>query len=224
MRIGYGRVSTRDQNPNAQHDALTAASCDEIFVDKKSGKLASRPELDKALLMVRRGDALVITRLNRLGNSLRNLLDPTAQLDERGVDLVVLEQGIDTTTPAGRLSFHVLAAVAQFQRELIVENILDGLAGARARAVPAGRSRSSARSRSSSLRRCTTNWARTGNAGTPCRRSPPSCGSADPRSTATSTARRTAPHRRCRDRPGVDRTVRVRGGARRGPAHPRAIR
>jgi DNA invertase Pin-like site-specific DNA recombinase len=105
MRIGYGRVSTRDQNPNSQQDALTAAGCEQIFTDKASGKLARRPELDKALLVAcRRGDQLVITKLDRLGRSLEHLIDLSAELQKRGVDLVavcqndaaVLELGDDT--------------------------------------------------------------------------------------------------------------------------------
>ena len=80
MRIGYGRVSTRDQNPDAQHDALTAARCDKIFIDKASGKLANRPELDKALAAARDGDQLVVTKLDRLGRSMEHLLSLTAEL------------------------------------------------------------------------------------------------------------------------------------------------
>jgi DNA invertase Pin-like site-specific DNA recombinase len=81
MRIGYGRVSTRDQNPNAQHDALTAAGCEQIFIDKASGKLARRPELDKALLVARRrGDQLVVTKLDRLGRSIEHLIELSGQL------------------------------------------------------------------------------------------------------------------------------------------------
>jgi len=102
MRIGYGRVSTRDQHPEAQHDALDAAGCDQIFIDKASGKLARRPELDKALLVARRhDDQLVVTKLDRLGRSVDHLNDLSAELPERGVDLVVLDQGIDTSTAVG---------------------------------------------------------------------------------------------------------------------------
>src|SRR3954454_14714385 len=102
MQIGYGRVSTRDQNPNAQHDALTGAGCEQIFVDKMSGKLARRPELDKALLVARRpGDQLVVTKLDRLGRSLEHLIELSAQLQQRGVDLIVLDQKIDTSTAMG---------------------------------------------------------------------------------------------------------------------------
>jgi DNA invertase Pin-like site-specific DNA recombinase len=138
-RVGYGRVSTRDQNPDSQRDALTDAGCDEIYVDKASGKLASRPELDKALARLRPGDTLVITRLSRAMRSLRHLLDLAAGLEARGVGLVVLKQQIDTTTPQGRLVFHLLAAIDEFQRELIVEGTLEGLAAARARGRKGGR-------------------------------------------------------------------------------------
>ena len=139
-RIGYGRVSTRDQNPDSQRDALAAAGCDEIFIDKgASGKLASRPELDKALSRLRRGDTFVITRLSRAMRSLRHLLDLAADLNERGVGLVVLKQQIDTTTPTGRLVFNILASIDEFQRELIVEGTHEGLDAARARGRTGGR-------------------------------------------------------------------------------------
>lgn len=139
MRIGYGRVSTRDQNPDAQKDALTAARCDQIFVDKASGKLASRPELDKALIAVRDGDELVITKLDRLGRSLKNLIELSEQLQSKGVALVVLDQSIDTSTPAGRMFFQILGAIAEFERALLVERTHDGLAAARARGRVGGR-------------------------------------------------------------------------------------
>jgi DNA invertase Pin-like site-specific DNA recombinase len=138
---GYGRVSTRDQNPDSQRDALLEAGCAEqnIHIDKASGKLASRPELDKVLALLQPGDTLVITRLSRMARSLRNLLNLTEQLDERGVSLRVLKQDIDTSTPTGRLVFHILAAIDQFQRELIVENTEEGLASAKARGRTPGR-------------------------------------------------------------------------------------
>jgi len=138
-RIGYGRVSTRDQNPDSQRDALAEAGCDEVYIDKASGKLASRPELDKALARLRPGDTLVITRLSRAMRSLRHLLDLAADLEGRGVGLVVLKQQIDTTSPTGRLVFHILAAIDEFQRELIVEGTHEGLAAARARGRKGGR-------------------------------------------------------------------------------------
>lgn len=133
MRIGYGRVSTSDQHPEAQQDALHAAGCDKVFVDKLSGKLASRPELDKALLMAREGDHLVITKLDRLGRSLRNLMDLSDLLRERGVELEVLDQGIDTSTPVGRMFFQILGAIAEFEHSLMVERTKQGLEAARAR-------------------------------------------------------------------------------------------
>jgi DNA invertase Pin-like site-specific DNA recombinase len=139
MKIGYGRVSTRDQNPDAQEDALREAGCDPVFVDKASGKLASRPELDKALIAAREGDEFVITKLDRLGRSLKNLIELSEQLDKKGVNLVVLSQGIDTSTPAGRMFFHILGAIAEFERSLIVERTRDGLEAARARGRVGGR-------------------------------------------------------------------------------------
>lgn len=139
MKIGYGRVSSQEQHPEAQHDALTMAGCDKVFIDKASGKLASRPELDKCLAALREGDSLVITKLDRLGRSLKNLIALAEELKERGVALVVLDQGIDTSTPIGRMFYQILGAVAEFERELIVERTHDGLAAARARGRLGGR-------------------------------------------------------------------------------------
>lgn len=133
MRIGYGRVSTFDQHPEAQQDALQAAGCDKVFIDKLSGKLASRPELDKALAAVREGDHLVITKLDRLGRSLKNLIELSEQLQASGIALEVLDQGIDTSTPVGRMFFHILGAIAEFEHSLMVERTKQGLEAARAR-------------------------------------------------------------------------------------------
>jgi DNA invertase Pin-like site-specific DNA recombinase len=145
MKIGYGRVSTRDQNPDAQHDALAAAGCDPVFVDKASGKLASRPELDKALMVARGGDQLVVTKLDRLGRSLEHLISLSRGLHEHGVGLVVLDQGIDTSTAVGRMFFQILGAIAEFEHALMSERTIDGLAAARARGRTGGRSPSSPR-------------------------------------------------------------------------------
>ncbi len=132
MRIGYGRVSTRDQNPDSQHDALQAAGCDEVFVDKASGKLASRPKLDEALRISRKGDQLVVTKLDRLGRSLEHLMALSKQLQAKQVDLVVLDQGIDTSTAVGRMFFQILGAIVE--HALMSERTRDGLDAARARA------------------------------------------------------------------------------------------
>ena len=138
MRIGYGRVSTRDQHPGAQRDALAAAGCEQVFTDTASGKLARRPELDCALLVARPGDQLVITKLDRLGRSLEHLIELSHQLEDRGVDLVVLDQGIDTSTAVGRMFFHVLGAIAEFEHALMSERTRDGLAAARSRGRTGG--------------------------------------------------------------------------------------
>ncbi|WP_422935017.1 recombinase family protein [Sinomonas sp. P47F7] len=139
MRVGYGRVSTRDQHADAQRDALAAAGCDPVFVDSASGKLASRPELDKALLSANRaGDQLVVTKLDRLGRSLENLIALSRRFQAQGVDLVVLDQGIDTSTPVGTMFFHILGAIAEFERALMSERTRDGLAAARARGRTGG--------------------------------------------------------------------------------------
>ena len=128
-KIGYARVSTRSQNDDSQVDDLTAYGCDKIFTDTASGKNAARPELDKALAYLREGDVFVITRLSRAMRSLKHLLALADELRERGVGLVVLKQQIDTTTPTGRLVFHVLGAIDEFQRELIIEGTREGLDG-----------------------------------------------------------------------------------------------
>ena len=114
VRIGYARVSTRDQHPDAQADALTGAGCERIFTDTASGKLARRAELDAALRTLRAGDQLVVTKLDRLGRSLEHLIDLSNDLQDREVDLVVLDQGIDTSTAVGRMFFQILGAIAEF--------------------------------------------------------------------------------------------------------------
>lgn len=139
VKIGYGRVSTRDQHPDAQHDALAAVGCDQIFLDVVSGKLARRPELDRALLSANRaGDQIVVTKLDRLGRSLEHLIDLSNTLAARGVDLVVLDQGIDTSTAVGRMFFQILGAIAEFEHALMSERTIDGLAAARARGRTGG--------------------------------------------------------------------------------------
>ena len=134
--IGYARVSTRDQHPEAQADALRASGCDEIFIDKASGKLARRPELDRALLSANRfGDQLVITKLDRLGRSLEHLIELSNQLQAKQVDLVVLDQGIDTSTAVGRMFFQILGSIADFTHV----RTHDGWTGGRPCPRPRGR-------------------------------------------------------------------------------------
>lgn len=138
MKIGLARVSTRDQHPEAQEDALRAAGCEKVFTDKASGKLARRPGLEKALLIAREGDQLVVTKLDRLGRSLEHLIELSKELQDRGVDLVVLDQGIDTSTAVGRLFFSIIGAIAEFEHALMSERTMDGLAAARARGRTGG--------------------------------------------------------------------------------------
>jgi DNA invertase Pin-like site-specific DNA recombinase len=138
-KVGYARVPARGQAGDSQVDDLTACGCAKIFTDTASGKNAARPELDRALACLRAGDVFVITRLSRAMRSLKHLLALAGELRERGAGLVVLKQDIDTTTPAGRLVFHLLGAIDEFRRELIVEGTREGLAGARARGRTGGR-------------------------------------------------------------------------------------
>lgn len=136
--VGYGRVSTTDQNPDAQADALSKARVDVVFIDRFTGTKASRPEWDRAKEHLRTGDILVITRLDRLGRSTKDLLEIADWLRDQNVDLVVTEQPIDTTTAEGRMFFAIMAAVAEFEHELIVARTHDGLAAARARGRKGG--------------------------------------------------------------------------------------
>jgi DNA invertase Pin-like site-specific DNA recombinase len=137
--IGYARVSTRDQNLHRQTDALTEAGCLRVFADKKSGKDTARPELVAALDFMRPGDTLVVTSLDRLSRSLSDLIAMVTELRRRQVGFRSLHEQLDTTTPGGRLVFHVFAALAEFLRELIVEGTREGLEAARARGRVGGR-------------------------------------------------------------------------------------
>lgn len=138
-RLGYARVSTLEQDPALQHDALKAAGVERIFTDQASGALTERPQLNALLEQLRPGDTLVVWRLDRLGRSTSHLIQTVTALEERGVGFASLTESIDTTTPAGRLLFGVLASLAAFERDLIRERTLAGLAAARARGRVGGR-------------------------------------------------------------------------------------
>lgn len=138
-RFGYARVSTDDQHLDGQLGALTAAGCVRTWSEHASGADRTRGELAACLDHLRAGDALVITKLDRLARSVSHLCELSAYLSERGVDLIVLDQGIDTSTPAGKLMFHVIAAVAEFERDLIRERTVVGIAAARLRGAVPGR-------------------------------------------------------------------------------------
>ncbi|QTE82326.1 recombinase family protein [Vibrio tarriae] len=140
QRIGYARVSTDDQNLHLQRDALVAAGCEIIYEDKASGKSAARPELDNCLKALRPGDTLVVWRLDRLGRSLGDLVKVVTNLiDERGVGFLSLHEQIETNSASGKLIFHVFAALAEFERNLISERTKAGLDAARARGRKGGR-------------------------------------------------------------------------------------
>src|SRR5512135_3247749 len=134
MLVGYARVSTTDQTLALQRDALTRAGCSRIFEDTASGARTDRSGLDLALSFLRdREDTLVVWRLDRLGRSLRHLIDTVGALQERGIGFRSLQEQIDTTTSGGRLVLHVFGALAEFERDLIRERTQAGLAAARAR-------------------------------------------------------------------------------------------
>ena len=131
-RIGYARVSTGDQHPEAQEDRLRDCGCELVFTDKGvSGTQARRPQWDKCLANLQHGDTLVTVKLDRIGRSVANLVEVVGQLRDAGVELVVLDQNIDTRTPSGKLLFHMLAAIAEFERDLIIERTKDGQAAVR---------------------------------------------------------------------------------------------
>ncbi len=141
MLIGYARVSTRDQNLDLQIEALTKAECQKIFDDKISGSRAERPGLAKALEMLRKGDTLVVWKLDRLGRSVKNLVDLVGELHKKGVQFKSLTDAIDTGTPSGRFFFHVMASLAEMERELTVERTRAGLEIARQLGRLGGRKR-----------------------------------------------------------------------------------
>ena len=139
MILGYARVSTRDQTLDGQRDALTAAGAERIFADTISGTARSRPELDRMLKELRDGDVVIVTKYDRLARSLKDLLEIVDLLQTRGAGFRSLGEDIDTTSPAGRLIFHVFASIGQFERERIVERTKEGLEAARKRGRVGGR-------------------------------------------------------------------------------------
>lgn len=139
MLVGYARVSTQDQNPDMQTDALKAAGCERIFTEKASGAQHDRPELDAALDYMRAGDSLVVWKLDRLARSLPRLIETVNTLEERKIGFRSLTEAIDTTTAGGMLVFHIFGALAQFERGVIRERTRAGLEAARARGRKGGR-------------------------------------------------------------------------------------
>jgi DNA invertase Pin-like site-specific DNA recombinase len=139
MLVGYGRVSTTDQNAELQEDALKAAGCEKRFIETISSGKKERPQLKAALEYVRQGDTLVVWRLDRLARSLRQLIQTVEDLDARGIGLKSLTEAIDTSTPGGRLVFHIFGSIAEFERAIIRERTKAGVAAAKSRGRAGGR-------------------------------------------------------------------------------------
>lgn len=139
MKIGYARVSTDDQKTDLQRDALEKAGCKKVIVDKVAGTVMERPGLEKLKEQLRAGDLLIVWRLDRLGRSLQDLIGWVNYLEEKNIALQSLHETIDTTTPTGKLIFHIFGALAEFERNLIQERTRAGLRAARARGRLGGR-------------------------------------------------------------------------------------
>lgn len=139
MLVGYARVSTQDQKPALQLDALKVAGCEKVFTEKASGAQRDRPELTAALSYMRPGDSLVVWKLDRLARSLPQLIETVAQLEAKGIGLRSLTEAIDTTTAGGKLIFHIFGALAEFERSVIRERTRAGLKAARDRGRKGGR-------------------------------------------------------------------------------------
>jgi DNA invertase Pin-like site-specific DNA recombinase len=141
MLIGYARVSTHDQTLNLQLDSLKNAGCEQIFTDQISGTKAERPGLQEAFSHLSAGDTLVVWRLDRLGRSLRHLIDTITHLQEQGIGFKSVQENIDTTSSGGKLIFHIFGSLAEFERDLIRERTTAGLEAARSRGRVGGRPR-----------------------------------------------------------------------------------
>ena len=157
MLIGYARVSTQEQSVELQRDALAKSGCKKVFTDKISGAQAERPGLNKALEMLRDGDTLVVWKLDRLGRSVKNLVDLVSDLAQQGVHFKSLTDSIDTTTPSGRFFFHVMASLAEMERELTVERTRAGLEAARQLGRKGGRKRQMTESKIESAKKLLAN-------------------------------------------------------------------
>lgn len=142
MLIGYARISTTDQSLDLQMDALRKAGCSVIFEDAGiSGAKSKRPGLDKVLKRLNQGDVLVVWKLDRLGRSMRHLIELTSTFESKGIGFRSLSDAIDTSTPGGKLYFHLMGAIAEFERDLISERTKAGMAAAKARGIRMGRPR-----------------------------------------------------------------------------------
>jgi len=139
MKIGYIRVSRDNQTTALQEDAMRQEQCDRVFTDKMSGKRFDRPEFLRMLDVAQKGDVIVVWRLDRLGRSLKQLIETVTLLGERGIELRSLKENIDTTTPTGKFMFHIIGAMAEFERDVICERTQAGLEAARARGRRGGR-------------------------------------------------------------------------------------
>ena len=139
MKIGYARVSTKDQNLDLQIEALQKAGCEKIYQEKISGATKNRPELDKMIEQFRQGDELYVWRLDRLGRSLKNIIDLVLSLNDKGIIIKGISDGVDTSTINGRLFLNLMASLAEYERELIRERTNAGLQSARARGRTGGR-------------------------------------------------------------------------------------